>query len=102
MPNAARSLTTPQSFAKAIDTNFSRAQKDNDLIYHQNVPPESTLEPIAAVNMVNSVIDNKLKDPSLAIGNTDSALFAGLVSHGVRMAIGACCHDSTLLGVKTC
>ncbi|CAE6379605.1 unnamed protein product [Rhizoctonia solani] len=76
-----------KSLAKALDTNFSRAQKDNDLIYHQNVPPESTLESIAGVNMVNSVIDNKLKDPSLAIGNTDNALFAGLVSHGVRTAI---------------
>lgn len=78
-----------QSLSKALDTNFSRAQKDNDLIYHQNIPPESTLEPIVGVNMVNSVIESKLKDPSLAIGNTDNALFAGLVSHGVRMAIGA-------------
>lgn len=41
------------------------------------------------VNMVNSVADNKLKDPSLAIGDTDNALFSGLVPHGVRMAIGA-------------
>jgi len=39
--------------------------------------------------MVNGVVDNKLKDPSLAIGNTDNSLFAGLVSYGVRMAIGA-------------
>ncbi|CAE6515484.1 unnamed protein product [Rhizoctonia solani] len=76
-----------KSLAKALEANFSRAQKDNDLIYHQNVPPESTIEPITGVNMVNSVIDNKLKDPSLVIGNTDNALFTGLVSHGVRMAI---------------
>ncbi|KAG8763567.1 pH-response regulator protein palA/rim20 [Ceratobasidium sp. 423] len=76
-----------KSLSKALETNFSRAQQDNDLIYHQNVPPESTLEPIVGVNMVNSIIDNKLKDPSLAIGNTDNALFAGLVSYGVRMAV---------------
>ncbi|CAE6500532.1 unnamed protein product [Rhizoctonia solani] len=76
-----------KSLYKALETNFSRAQQDNDLIYHQNVPPDSTLEPIVGVNMVNSVIDNKLKDPSLVIGNTDNALFAGLVSHGVRVAI---------------
>ncbi|CUA73408.1 pH-response regulator protein palA/RIM20 [Cryptococcus neoformans var, neoformans B-3501A] [Rhizoctonia solani] len=76
-----------KSLFKALETNFSRAQQDNDLIYHQNTPPESTLEPIVGVNMVNSMIDNKLKDPSLVIGNTDNALFAGLVSHGVRMAI---------------
>ncbi|CAE6429866.1 unnamed protein product [Rhizoctonia solani] len=33
------------------------------------------------------MIDNRLKDPSSAIGNTDNALFAGLISYGVRMAI---------------
>ncbi|CAE6510041.1 unnamed protein product [Rhizoctonia solani] len=76
-----------KSLFKALETNFSRAQQDNDLIYHQNIPPESTLEPIVGVNMVNSVVDNKLKDPSLAIGNTDNALFSALVSYGVRMAI---------------
>ncbi|KAB5591907.1 PH-response regulator protein PalA/RIM20 [Ceratobasidium theobromae] len=78
---------------KVIRRNFiprhstDEARKDNDLIYHQTVPPESTLSPIAGANMVQSLINNKLKDPSLAIGSTDNTLFSGLVAHGVRMAI---------------
>lgn len=39
--------------------------------------------------MVQSISNNKLQDPSLVIGNTDNALFSGLVAYGVRMAIGA-------------
>ncbi|KAF8604259.1 BRO1-domain-containing protein [Ceratobasidium sp. AG-I] len=76
-----------KSLSKTLDSNFARAQKDNDLIYHQTVPPESTLPTIGAANMVQSIANNKLQDPSLVIGNTDNALFSGLVAYGVRMAI---------------
>ncbi|KAG8743647.1 pH-response regulator protein palA/rim20 [Ceratobasidium sp. 414] len=76
-----------QSLSKTLDTNLTRAQKDNDLIYHQTVPPESTLPPIAGANMVQSIISNKLQNPSLMVGNTENALFSGLVAYGVRMAV---------------
>ncbi|KAG9093520.1 pH-response regulator protein palA/rim20 [Ceratobasidium sp. UAMH 11750] len=76
-----------KSLSKTLDTNFTRAQKDNDLIYHQTVPPESTLPPITGANMVQSVISNKLQNPSLMVGDAENALFSGLVAYGVRMAV---------------
>jgi hypothetical protein len=38
--------------------------------------------------MVQSIVNNKLKEPSLVIGSNDNALFSGLMAHGVRLAIG--------------
>ncbi|KAG9103109.1 pH-response regulator protein palA/rim20 [Ceratobasidium sp. 370] len=75
------------SLSKTLETNLARAQKDNDLIYHQTVPPESTLPPIVGANMVQSIISNKLQNPSLMVGDTENALFSGLVAYGVRMAV---------------
>ncbi|KAG8749882.1 pH-response regulator protein palA/rim20, partial [Ceratobasidium sp. 428] len=76
-----------KSLSKTLNTNFDRAQKDNDLIYHQNVPSESTLPPITGANMVQSILSNKLQNPSLVIGDAENALFSGLVAYGVRMAV---------------
>ncbi|KAG9122217.1 pH-response regulator protein palA/rim20 [Ceratobasidium sp. 392] len=80
-------LDIAQSLSKTLDTNFIRAQKDNDLIYHQTVPSESTLPPITGADMVKSTISNKLQNPSLIVGDAENALFSGLVAYGVRMAV---------------
>ncbi|KAG8686668.1 pH-response regulator protein palA/rim20 [Ceratobasidium sp. 395] len=37
--------------------------------------------------MVQSILSNKLQNPSLMIGDAENALFSGLVAYGVRMAV---------------
>ncbi|QRV89818.1 vacuolar protein sorting-associated protein BRO1 [Ceratobasidium sp. AG-Ba] len=76
-----------KSLSKTLDSNFIRAQKDNDLIYHQTIPPESTLPPIAGADMVQGIVNNKLQNPALMIGDSENALFSGLVAYGVRVAV---------------
>ena len=67
---------------------MTRAERDNDLIYHQDVPPASTLPPIPAVVMAQSIVDPGLQDPKSVIGS-DAVIFGELLGWGARLAIGA-------------
>lgn len=69
-----------------IEERTGKAQRDNDYIYHQEVPPISALEPIEPANLVNSAILAGLRDPQTAL-NGEEALFGNLTSWGARMAI---------------
>lgn len=62
-------------------------QRDNDYIYHQEVPPNSALEIIEPANLVNSAVLGGLREPQTSLGGED-ALFGSLTSWGARMAIG--------------
>src|SRR5258708_14603961 len=45
-----------QSLLEILDSNLTRAQRDNDLIYHQDVPSVSSLPVIQSASMVSSTV----------------------------------------------
>ncbi|CCA73787.1 probable palA protein [Serendipita indica DSM 11827] len=69
-----------------IEEQTAKSRRDNDYIYHQDVPPVSALEIIEPANLVNSAVLGGLRDPQTAL-NGDDALFSGLTSWGARTAI---------------
>lgn len=70
-----------------MQKNFARAERDNDLIYHQDVPSLSALPQIQGVSMVQSAVHAHLADPKAAIGD-DGVVFSDLLGWGARVAIG--------------
>jgi programmed cell death 6-interacting protein len=85
---AAPVLRDARGFLDTLEKNFARAERDNDLIYHQDMPSASTLDPIAPASMVKSVTPPGLLDPQavLAKGN-EGVIFEELLSWGAREAI---------------
>jgi programmed cell death 6-interacting protein len=69
-----------------VQKGYQRAERDNDLIYHQDVPATSALEPIHEAIMVNSTIPSELLNPRSALGDEDM-LFRELSGWGAREAI---------------
>ena len=80
-------VTRSQSLLDNVERNFTRAERDNDLIYHQEVPALTSLPPIVEVSMVQATVPGGLTDPKAALGS-DAIVFSELVGHGARMAIG--------------
>ena len=75
-----------------IHTNLTRAERDNDLIYHYDVPAFSQLPPVQEVTMVKSTTPTELKD-GYSIGTDaerDEMIFADLMEWGAKVAIGRC------------
>jgi programmed cell death 6-interacting protein len=70
-----------------VGKDLSRAQKDNDLIYHQEIPAAASLPLIKEVGMVQSVISEALTEPKTALGN-DAVIFSELLGYGAKVAIG--------------
>ncbi|KAH9903052.1 BRO1-domain-containing protein [Cubamyces lactineus] len=75
-----------KSLLDILQKNISRAERDNDLIYHQDVPPPSALPPIAEVTMAQPLTDLGLQDVKSAVG-TDAVIFGELLGWGARVAI---------------
>ncbi|KAI0635957.1 BRO1-domain-containing protein [Trametes polyzona] len=75
-----------KSLLDIIQKNVSRAERDNDLIYHQDVPPASALPSIAEVAMAQPLIDPGLQDPKNVVGK-DGVIFGELLGYGARLAI---------------
>lgn len=73
------------------------AQRDNDLIYHEEVPSVSNLEIIEPANLVNSAILGGLRDPQTSLSG-EEALFGKLISWGARTAISKLIHKG--IGLK--
>ena len=71
-----------------VEKNLKRAERDNDLIYHEDVPPASALAAIQLTSMVRLVVPAGLDDPKAILGR-QAGLFAELLSWGARVAIGA-------------
>ncbi|EJU04879.1 BRO1-domain-containing protein [Dacryopinax primogenitus] len=72
------------SLSKAINESTSRAERDNDLIYHQDVPAASSLPPIQARNVTAPAPIDGWKDPRRVLG---SMLFEQLMPWAVTRAI---------------
>ena len=85
--------TATQSLLDNVEKNFTRAERDNDLIYHQDVPALTSLPTIVEVSMVQATVPGGLTDPKAALGD-DAIIFSELVGHGARMAIGEPTHDN--------
>ncbi|KAG6872669.1 hypothetical protein C0995_007778 [Termitomyces sp. Mi166 len=77
-----------QSLLEIVQKNLSRAERDNDLIYHQDVPASSALVAIAQTNLVSSTVPSGLTDPTSLIGN-GRLIFGELVGWGAKEAIKA-------------
>lgn len=76
-----------QALADYIDKQSANAQRDNDLIYHQEIPPLSSLDPIDPAALVVSATLGGLKDPDSVL-REDQLLFTDLTTWGARLAIG--------------
>jgi programmed cell death 6-interacting protein len=81
-------LTLPaQSLLEILDSNLTRAQRDNDLIYHQDVPSVSSLPAIQPASMVSSIVPPGLLEPRKTLGN-NNLIFEELIGLGAQTAIG--------------
>ena len=79
-----------QSVLDNAQKNFSRAERDNDLIYHQDVPAASSLPPTGEASLVQSQVSKALIEPKTIV-KTDAVIFGELLGWGARRAIGE--HD---------
>lgn len=71
-----------------MQNHQARAEKDNDLIYHHDVPPSSLLEPILPATLANKNIPPGLAEPKNALEKSgEPDIFESLVSWGAREAI---------------
>lgn len=69
-----------------MQKNLARAERDNDLIYHQEVPAASALTAIPQATVAQIVVPPALKNPQSAIG-ADGAILSELPSWGAGEAI---------------
>ena len=75
-----------QSLLDIVQKNIARAERDNDLIYHQEVPDASGLPPVKGAMMCAINIPSGLSSPSTMVDN-DGMLFAELLGWGAREAM---------------
>ncbi|KAI0925777.1 hypothetical protein AcV5_008415 [Taiwanofungus camphoratus] len=75
-----------KSLFNNVQKSIARAERDNDLIYHQDVPPASALPPIQEVPMAQSIVPPGLVDPKAAVGD-DGVIFGELLGWGASVAI---------------
>jgi programmed cell death 6-interacting protein len=69
-----------------VQKNIARAERDNDLIYHQDVPAVSALPVIPEAPVAQLTVPPGLKDPQSAIGN-DGVIFGDMPGWGASEAI---------------
>ena len=86
-----------QSLLDVVQKNIIRAERDNDLIYHQDVPPASALPAIAEVAMAQPIVDPGLQDPKVVVGS-EAVIFGELLGWGARVAIGILLSGVTARG----
>jgi len=84
-----------------VESDVKRAERDNDLIYHQIPPSLTSLQPIPPASMVKSEVPSALADPQSVI-QREAVMFGELLAWGTRKAIGPCVRLSVvtlLMGV---
>ncbi|KAF8149996.1 BRO1-like domain-containing protein [Crassisporium funariophilum] len=79
-------LQDVQSLLETVRNSEVRAQRDNDLIYHHDVPSPSALPAIQATRLVSPTVPKALINPASVLGNRHP-LFGELVGWGAREAI---------------
>ena len=76
-----------QSLLDILEKNLIRANRDNDLIYHKDVPAGPALSAILRTSVVQSNVPTQLQDPKSAIGSAPM-IFGELLGWGAETAIG--------------
>lgn len=79
-------LQDAQSLLETVRKSLTRAQRDNDLIYHQDVPAASALPAIQQTNLAAATIPAGLLNPASILGSK-RPIFGDLVGWGAREAI---------------
>ncbi|KAF7316870.1 pH-response regulator protein palA/RIM20 [Mycena chlorophos] len=79
-------LQDVQSLLDSLQKDFARAERDNYLIYHDDVPAASTLAPIVPSEIAKATIVPGFLNPDSLVGR-EGPLFGELVSWGARAAI---------------
>ncbi|KAJ3987962.1 BRO1-like domain-containing protein [Lentinula detonsa] len=79
-------LNDIQSFLEILKKELTRAERDNDLIYHQDVPAGSSLPVIPQATVAQVIVLKELFDPSVLVPH-EQMLFSGLMGWGTREAI---------------
>lgn len=83
-------LSNGQSLFNTVEASYKRAERDNDLIYHQVVPSSTSLPVIPDMkDVVSATVPLGLSEPKLVVGEED-AILADLSGWGVLKAIGIC------------
>ncbi|EIW83874.1 pH-response regulator [Coniophora puteana RWD-64-598 SS2] len=85
-------LQDAKSLLDVVQKGITRAERDNDLIYHQDVPAFSALPAIQEVSMVQSSNIAGLSDPKNAVP-ADSVLFGRMAGYAAREAINIYDHN---------
>ncbi|KAJ2922412.1 hypothetical protein H1R20_g14677, partial [Candolleomyces eurysporus] len=75
-----------QSLMETVEKGRVRAQRDNDLIYHKDVPAASSLPEIQETNLAKSTVPPGLLRPEEAL-KSKRPLFQSLIGWGAREAI---------------
>jgi len=76
----------------------TRAQRDNDLIYHKDVPAPSALAAIQETKLVSSTIPKGLVNPTGLLENKRT-VFSELIGWGAREAISEPYAARTLVAI---
>lgn len=79
-------LNDLNSLLSVVDNDIKRAERDNNLIYHQTPPSLTSLPPITPATMVKSDVPSPLTDPQSVI-QRDAVIFGELLAWGTRKAI---------------
>ncbi|KZW03642.1 BRO1-domain-containing protein [Exidia glandulosa HHB12029] len=80
---AAAVLDDIKTLLGILDTALTRAERDNDLIYHATVPSFASLPLIKGARLAQPA---PMRDPASLVGG-DEGLLAGLVPWGARVAL---------------
>lgn len=75
-----------KSLLDVVQKDLTRAQRDNDLIYHQDIPASTAIDPIQEVVMLKSIIPQGLSNPRSVIGS-DGVFFEDMLGWGTREAV---------------
>jgi len=80
-------LINRQSLRDMLETAFTRAERDNDLIYHNTVPSFASLPVLKGIRLAQPVV---LPEAQAILGQSEP-LFAPLIPWGARVAKGWKC-----------
>jgi len=79
-------LQDTQSLMETVQKSVVRAQRDNDLIYHQDVPTAASLPAIQETSIAKATVPPRLLRPEEVLDGT-RPLFSELIGWGAREAI---------------
>lgn len=86
-------ILSSQALLDRLDKELARAERDNDLIYHKDVPSTSALPAVGRSPIAKSTVPVELQEPKNAISG-QKVVFEDLLGWGARTAIGGLFKNS--------